>query len=167
MGLDFYFIKRFTSEINNFIYQSINYLISVIFRMIMVFYLSITPQFSYKLLEISIYITLIIFFIKIILLLVKPFNNNQGYGYLIDTYYRVYILNIYLMYIYILNYGISINYVKGLFYFYFIKVKILVKNIFLTVITIIRVRSFWYPLFKKYSYFGYSRFTKNNNSFYK
>lgn len=168
MGSDFFFIKHFISGISNFIYQSINYLSSIVFRVIIIFYLSVNSQFNYNLLEISIYILFIIFFIKTLLIVCEPFLLNSNYSnYSVDKYYKQYIINIYLSTIYLINYGINYNYMKGLFYIYFIKLRIFFRDLFYLTNYLGNIKSFWYPLFKKYSYFGYSRFTKYTTNYKK
>lgn len=78
------------------------------------------------------------------------------------------LLNIYLNLLYLIsnysNYGYIYNLLKyntNIMCYYIIQITKLLS-------LSLNIKHFWYPLFKKYSYFGYSRFTRfTKNRFYR
>ena len=108
------------------------------------------------------------------------FNNLTLSYYLINLYILFYnktylsklnttlTTNIYLFTNYLLCNNYNYKYVFEYLNYFFKIVLCLLKWISQTISLIFNIKNLWYPLFKKYSYFGYSRFTRfSQNRFFK
>lgn len=111
-------------------------------------------------LNLVISIACVYLFSKLVLVYANKSDNSPDYtNDSINT-------SLYLNSLYLFHYNFSVNYIINLATYFAIKCNIFLKNNKFIVNFIYKKKNLWRPLFKKYSYLGYSRFTNKISNKY-
>lgn len=139
----------------NFFNRKNDYLITCIVRSFIVLLILKTNAITHLLF----WSTITIVLITSLIYTFESFLSKADYV----SFYRNLPSHSYLSLNYLINYKFNIIYFSQYISYAVLKFRLFLKSNAFIVVFLFRRKSLWYPLFKKHSYLGFSRFTKLTN----